>query len=287
MIRIAVPSKGRLKEPSMKLLEDAGLKLVDGGDESLFIKTSNENIDIISARAEDIPEYVQDGAADLGITGRDLVVEKGAEVREMLPLNFGYCKLVVAAPICSKIAAAGDLPKNARIATKFVNVTKNYIRDKGVDATVIPLAGSVEIAPMIEVSDAIIDLTSSGTTLKRNGLRVVDTIFESQAVLIGNPKSLVDSDKTTAIDDLFLAVKGVVNAERKRYLMLNLPEEKLADLVKICGGALSPTLMKLDKKGWLAVHIVVDSDRVLEIIKRLKRLGARDILVLPIERMVD
>lgn len=278
-IRIAIPNKGRLMGPSRELLERAGIKLGDG--DSLFIKTSNPDIDVISVRVEDIPEFVEDGAADLGFVGRDLVVEKGVRVKELLPLNFGYCSLVLAAGKDSAIKSVRNL-NGARIATKFVNITRAYLRGNKIKAEIVQLSGAVEVAPVIGVADVIVDLTSTGSTLKTHGLVPIDVLLDSQAVLICNKKSV----KREAVDDILLALRGVVDAERRKYLMVNLPEIAIPKLEKTTKGLLSPTITKLDKKGWVAAQIVVEEKAVFSIIKNLKKIGGRDILVAPIERLV-
>jgi ATP phosphoribosyltransferase len=279
-IRIAIPNKGRLMGPSRELLEKAGIKLGDGN--SLFIETNNPDIDVISVRVEDIPEFIEDGAANLGFVGRDLVAEKGVKVRELLPLNFGYCSLVLAVDKDSGIKSIRDLRDGTRIATKFVNITKAYLKKNNKKAEIVQLSGAVEVAPVIGVADVIVDLTSTGSTLRTHGLKPIDVLLDSQAVLICNK----ESEGKEAINDVLLAIRGVVDAEKRKYLMVNLPEKAIPELERTTRGLLSPTITKLDKKGWVAAQIVVEEKAIFSIIKNLKAIGGRDILVAPIERLV-
>jgi len=280
-LRIAIPNKGRMREPAIELLKGAGLKLNSGDDKALFIKTNNPDVDVIAARVEDIPEFVEDGAADIGIAGRDVVEERGVKVKELMPLNFGQCSLVLAAKEDSGIKSVNDIKDGSRVATKFVNLAREYFKKNGKKVEIVELSGAVEIAPVIGLAEVIVDLTSTGSTLKTHGLVVIDTILESQAVLIANSKCAGE-----LLDDLLLGIQGVVSAEKKKYLMVNLPEDRLADMEKVCKGMLSPTVTKLDKAGWIAAQMVVDGKEIFGLIKALKKIGGRDILVLPIERLV-
>jgi len=280
-LRIAIPNKGRMKAPSLALLKSAGLKARSYDEKALFIKTNNPDIDIIFVRVEDIPQFVEDGVADLGLVGKDVVVEKGVKVKELMPLNFGYCSLVLAAKEDSTIKSVSDIKDGARVASKFVNTTRNYFKKAGKKVEIVELSGAVEIAPVIGLADVIVDLTSTGSTLKTHGLEIVDTVLESQFVLVANKDY-----ESEVLDDLMLALQGVVSAEKKKYLMANLPEDQLSELEKTSKGALSPTITKLDKEGWIAVQMVVDEKDTLNLIKKLKEIGGRDILVLPIERLV-
>ncbi len=280
-LRIAIPNKGRLKQPAIDLLRNAGLRIGANEEKSLFIKTGNPDIDIITIRVEDIPRFVEEGAADIGIVGRDIARESRAKVEDVMGLNFGYCSLVLACPDKSAIRSVSDLRDGVRVATKFVNLTRAYFRKIGKKAELVRLSGAVELAPMISLADVIVDLTSTGSTLKTHGLRPIATILESEAIIIKNP-----SYGTPLLDDLILAIHGVVSAQRKKYLVVNLPEKRLPDLEKLCSGLFSPTITRLDKPGWIAAQMVVDESSIFDTIKGLKGIGGRDILVLPIERLV-
>jgi ATP phosphoribosyltransferase len=274
MIRIAIPNKGRLCEPSMKLLKDAGIKLEDGMRKTVTC----EGNEVLYARAQDIPEYVQDGAADIGVTGFDQVMEKKAKVDILLKLGFGGTSLVLAVPNKSKIKRPNDLPDGVRVATVFPNLTTQYFKRIGVKAKLVSVSGATEITPALGVADVIVDLTSTGATLKENNLRIVDTLLDSEAVLISNKKC---KDRS-----LLLSIRSVMEARGRRYLMVNVPKKKLSKAISIIPGLESPTIMDLAEKGFVALHSVVDDSDVQMVIRNLKKIGAKDILVLPIERLV-
>jgi len=280
-LRIAIPNKGRMKEPAIELLKGAGLKLRSEDEKALFIKTNNPEIDVIAVRVEDIPQFVEDEAADIGIVGKDILEEKGITLKELMPLNFGQCSLVLAAQDDSDIRSVKDIKDGSRVATKFVNLAREYFRKNGKKVEIVELSGAVEIAPVIGLSDVIVDLTSTGSTLKTHGLKIVETILESQAVLVSR-----NGYSNELLDDLLLGMQGVLSAEKKKYLMANLLEDRLKELEKATTGALSPTITKLDKPGWIAVQLVVEEKAIFGLIKTLKKIGGRDILVLPIERLV-
>jgi len=224
---------------------------------------------------------VESGAADVGIVGRDIVYEKGVRVNELMELNFGYCSLVLAVKEDSGIRSVKDIKDGMRVATKFVNSAKSYFKRNNKKVEIIQLSGAVEVAPVIGMADAIVDLTSTGSTLRTHGLRAVDTILKSCAVIIANREC-----RGSTLDELLMDIQGVVSAEKKRYLMVNMPEDKLEELEKTSKGMLSPTVTKLDKPGWISAQMVVEEREILELIKKLKGLGGRDVLVLPIERLV-
>jgi len=280
-LRIAIPNKGRMKQPAIELLKAAGLKLRTEDEKALFIKTNNPDIDVIAVRVEDIPQFVEDKAADIGVVGKDVLEEKGIRLKELMPLNFGQCSLVLAAKDDSNIRSVKDIKDGSRVATKFVNLAKEYFKKNGKKVEIVELSGAVEIAPVIGLAEAIVDLTSTGSTLKTHGLKMVETILESQAVLVSRKDY-----SNELLDDLLLGMQGVLSAEKKKYLMANLPEGKLKEFEGITTGALSPTITKLDKPGWIAVQLVVEEKAIFGLIKSLKKMGGRDILVLPIERLV-
>jgi ATP phosphoribosyltransferase len=279
-LRIAIPNKGRMKEPSLELLKSAGIKPVSYEEKSLFVRTNKDEIDIMFVRVEDIPQFVEEGVADLGMVGQDVVAEKGAKVKRLAKLGFGYCSLVLAAKE-GKYRTVESIPDNARVATKFVKATKDYFKKKGKKVEILELSGAVEIAPVIGLSDAIVDLTSTGSTLKTHNLGVLDTLLESQFVLVAKPG--LEGD---AVEDILLGIESVVSANKKKYVMANMPEEGLKELERTSRGALSPTVTTLDKKGWISVQMVVKEKEIFALIKKLKGIGGRDILVLPIERLV-
>lgn len=288
MIRIAIPNKGRLYEPTISIFKDAGLP-ISGGAESrkLFAKTTDPDIHILFARAADIPEYVQDGAADVGITGLDLIMERGARVETLLDLKFGKASLVLAVPEDSDFQKAQDL-EGKKIATEFPEITSQYFERLGVNVEVIKVSGACEMTPHVGIADAIVDISSSGTTLLINHLKAIDTVFSSTVYMIANKKSLKAKDK---ILDIKTALESVLNAKQRRYLMMNVPEASLEVVKEVLPGMSGPTVMKvesgkLSEESILAVHAVVDADLIFTVVNKLKKIGARDILVVPIERIM-
>jgi ATP phosphoribosyltransferase len=288
MIRIAIPNKGRLYEPTISIFKDAGLP-ISGGAESrkLFAKTTDPDIHILFARAADIPEYVQDGAADVGITGIDLITERGAKVEALLDLNFGKASLVLAVPQDSDFQKAQDL-EGRKIATEFPEITNQYFKRLGVNVEIIKVSGACEMTPHVGIADAIVDISSSGTTLMINRLKAIDTVFSSTVYLIANKESLKKKDK---ILDIKTAFESVLNAKQRRYLMMNVPESSLKAVKDVLPGMSGPTVMKVESsklpgESILAVHAVVDADLIFTIVNKLKKVGARDVLVVPIERIM-
>ena len=284
-IRIAVPSKGRISEPAVKLLAKAGIGIKDTANRKLFSETYDEDISVMFTRAADIPEFVADGAADVGMTGLDLIEENSADVEILEDLDFGSAKLVLAVPEESEIESTADISDGSVVATEFPNLTSKYLKSKGINAKIIELSGSTEIAPFIGVADIITDLTSTGTTLKMNHLKIIDTILESSIKLIANKKSFkVNNEKIEAIRT---GIKGVLDAEGKKLVMMNVEEKYLEDVKKAMPGLTGPTVSSvLSSKDVVAVHAVVNEKDVFNLVNRLKKIGARDILVVPIERII-
>jgi ATP phosphoribosyltransferase len=288
MIRIAIPNKGRLYEPTISLFKDAGLPISGGAERrKLFAKTTDPDIHILFARAADIPEYVQDGAADVGITGIDLITERGAKVEALLDLNFGKASLVLAVPQDSDFQKAQDL-EGRKIATEFPEITNQYFKRLGVNVEIIKVSGACEMTPHVGIADAIVDISSSGTTLMINRLKAIDTVFSSTVYLIANKESLKKKDK---ILDIKTAFESVLNAKQRRYLMMNVPESSLKAVKDVLPGMSGPTVMKVESsklpgESILAVHAVVDADLIFTIVNKLKKVGARDVLVVPIERIM-
>jgi ATP phosphoribosyltransferase len=236
-------------------------------------------------RAADIPEFVADGAADLGLTGLDLIEEKEAHVKILEDLNFGKSKLVLASPEESNIKKLSDIKKGSIVATEFPQLTEKYLESNGIPVKIVELSGSTEIAPFIGVSDLIADLTSTGTTLKMNHLQMVDTILESSVHLIANPESY--QEKKEKIEEIRTGIRGVLDAEGKKLVMMNVDEEALNEVKRAMPGMTGPTVSQvLSDNGVVAVHAVVSEDEVFQVVNRLKKIGARDILVVPIERII-
>ncbi|MFB6192014.1 MAG: ATP phosphoribosyltransferase [Haloarculaceae archaeon] len=281
-MRIAVPSKGRLHDPSVELLDRAGLHVRDGADRKLYAETVDPEVTVLFARAADVPEYVADGAAAVGITGLDQVRESGVDLVELADLGFGTCRLVLAAPENGAIDAVADLA-GGTVATEFPNVTRSYFADRGIDPEIVEVSGATELTPHVEIADAIVDITSTGTTLRMNRLAVVDEVLESSVRLFAHP----DRADESKVRQLATALGSVLAAEGKRYLMMNVPEGKLDAVKDVIPGLGGPTVMDVAGDDAVAVHAVVDEDRVFEVITDLKAAGASDILVTEIERLVE
>src|SRR6056297_1115610 len=274
-MRIAVPNKGRLHDPAVDLLDRAGLHVVDGADRKLYADTVDPDVTILYARAADIPEYVSDGAADIGITGLDQVREADADdLVDMLDLEFGACKLVLAAPEESAIESVADLA-GGTVATEFPNITRNYFDEQGIDVEIAEVSGATELTPHVDIADAIVDITSTGTTLRMNRLAVVDDVLESSVRLFAR-EDVTDDEK---VQQVTMALRSVKSAEGKRYLMMNVPEDNLEAVEDVIPGLGGPTIMDIAGKEMVAVHAVVDERHVFETINDLKAEGATGILV--------
>ena len=283
-VRLAVPNKGRIAAPIMELLERSGLHAVGTGERRLIVRTLDPGVELLFARPIDIPAYVANGAADLGITGLDMVGERGAAVTDLLDLHFGDATLVLAVMEDSPFVDVPDLA-GRRIATEFPNLTTRFFDDRQVPVTLVPVAGACELAPHLGIADAIVDLSSSGTTLRTNRLRVISEVLRSSTRLIGN----LDSVRTKAkkVDELVLALESVVRARGQCYLMMNVNRMHLAEVEEVLPGLGGPTVMPVASHDDLvAVHAVVAETEVYSLIPRLKHAGARDILVMSIERMI-
>lgn len=283
-LKIAVPNKGRLMADTLDLLRSIGIKVPRSPDRTLIASTNGGKYQVLFTRAADIPEFVEVGAADLGLTGLDMVEETGCNVRRMLDLKYGQCSLIVAAPERSGIRSVASISEGARVATSFPNLTRRFFERKRKKVSIVPVSGAAEITPNIGVADLITDLTQTGSTLRQNHLRIVDVILESWAVLIGGPS--VAKGKKQDAEDLVHAVESVENALRKRYMMANVPRARVKEIVKLIPGLKSPTVVNLAEEGLVAVHAVVDEDAINSLVPRLKKAGASGILILPIERMV-
>ena len=285
-LKIAIPSKGRISDPAVNILEKAGLGLKDASNRKLFSSTYNKDIDVMFARAADIPEFVDEGICDMGITGFDLIEEAEADVNILIDLKFGQTKLVLATPEKSEINSIKDMKDGMTVATEFPYLTKKYFKEQNLDIKIVKLTGSTEIAPFIGVADAITDLTSTGTTLNMNHLKVVETILESSIKLIANKESY--TEKTNLVEAVSTSIKGVLEAERKKLVMMNVAKDKLCEVQKVMPAMSGPTISEvLSKDETMAVQAVVDEEEVFELVNNLRNAGARDILVVPIERIIQ
>ncbi|HWP04055.1 MAG TPA: ATP phosphoribosyltransferase [Gemmatimonadaceae bacterium] len=286
VIRVALPNKGRLAEDARRLFERAGL-CAEFRDGRALVASLGEGFEALLVRAQDIPEFVADGAADVGVTGLDLVVESERRVRELLDLGFGRCRLVVAVTEESGIDAVTRIAPGTRVATPFPRSARRYFEALGIPVEIAALSGAAEVAPHLGVAEVIVDLTSTGSTLRVNGLREVTTIMESSARLVANEDAWCDPARQAAIAELRAALESVLRAESKRYLMANVPRDALAQVKQIIPGISGPTIVDvLDGGTMVAAHAVVDAPDVYRTIARLKEIGAEGILVTRIERLL-
>lgn len=281
-IRIAVQSKGRLYEDTIALLSEAGIK-IPSSKRTLLVQSPNFPIEVLYLRDDDIPQSVATGVADLGIVGENEMVERGENVETVRRLGFSRCRLSLAIP--KSIPYSGvEWFEGKKIATSYPNILRKYLNDKGVKAEIHVITGSVEISPGIGLSDAIFDIVSSGSTLVSNNLSEVETVMQSEALLIATPN--LDEEKRTILQDLLFRIEAVKAAEDKKYVLMNVPSERLEEIIAVLPGAKSPTVMPLATPGWNSVHTVIDEGRFWQVISQLKALGAQGILVIPIEKMI-
>ncbi len=275
-MRIAIPSKGRLREPAVTLLHDAGLGPETPGDRALAFPCRNAPIEALLVRADDVPEYVQDGVVDCGITGLDIVRERGSDVRELVQLGFGACSLEAAVPAESAATSLDDL-RGARVATSFPRLARELLPEP---IELVDVHGSVELAPRLGLADAIVDLVSSGSTLRTNGLRSIATLLESEAVLIGPPDPRPDAVQLAGV------FRSVVDARGMRYLMLNAHEDSVERISSLVPGSRAPSVLPLAEPGMVAVHSLVPAADVWRLLPELEAAGASSILLVPVERML-
>ncbi|OQD58529.1 ATP phosphoribosyltransferase [Methanobrevibacter arboriphilus JCM 13429 = DSM 1125] len=288
-IKIAIPSKGRISDPAVAILEKAGLGLKDASNRKLFSNTHNSDISVMFARAADIPEFVADGIVDMGITGLDLIKESNSDVEILTDLKFGQTSLVLASPEDSDINSLDDIKSEIVVATEFPNLTDSYLKSHGINAKIVELTGSTEIAPFIGIADIIADLTSTGTTLKMNHLKIIDNILDSSIKLIANKDEYFNNnEKKNLIGTVNISINGVIEAERKKLLMMNVSKDNLQIIKDLMPSMTGPTVSEVlsDREDTVAVQAVVDEEEVFDLVNKLKNSGARDILVVPIERII-
>jgi ATP phosphoribosyltransferase len=283
-LKLALQKKGRLSDNSIDLLRHCGID-IETYTERLIVSARNFKIDLLFLRDDDIPEYVQDGVADIGIVGEDILFEKQADIVVSEKLGFGGCKLMIAAPSDSVPVSVNDLA-GKKIATSYPNILQKYLNDNKIDAKVIEISGSVEIAPSLGVADLICDVVSTGTTLMMNKLKKSFVVFDSQAVLISNKSLKNNKEKFETLNSLIIRMRSVLKAKNSKYLMMNVPKESLNRIIKIIPSLKSPTVLNLADGNSLAVHAVIPSDQFWKIVSDLKDAGASGILLLPIENMI-
>lgn len=282
MLRIAVQSKGRLYEDTMALLAEAGIK-VSSSKRTLLVQSPNFPIEVLYLRDDDIPQSVATGVADIGIVGENEFVERGEDADIVRRLGFSRCRLSLAVP---KQAGYDGLRwfEGRKIATSYPNILRSFMERNGIRADIHVITGSVEISPGIGLSDAIFDIVSSGSTLVSNNLSEVEVVMKSEALLIGHRG--MDEGKREILDELLFRIEAVKSAEDKKYVLMNVPSERVDEVVAVLPGAKSPTVMPLAQEGWSSVHTVLDEKCFWDIISRLKELGAQGILVMPVEKMI-
>lgn len=283
-LKLALQRSGRLTDETIQLLRSCGLAF-EHSRQALSSPCSNFDLDLLAIRDDDIPEYVQDGVAHLGIVGQNILSEKSARARTLLPLGFGQCRLMISVPQRSRLRSLRDL-NGTRIGTTYPVTLGAFLKAQKVRAEIVKLSGSVELAPALNVADAICDIVSTGSTARMNGLRPLLTVLESQAALVANPKSLSDKRTGPLIERLLIRIRAVLEARGKRYLMMNAPADALPKIQKVIPSLKSPTVVPLAATGMVAVHSVVAEDVFWDVMERLKAAGASDIVVVPIETIV-
>jgi ATP phosphoribosyltransferase len=281
-LRIAIQKSGRLSEKSLSLLREAGINL-NNGSRKLRSVAQFFPLEVIYLRDDDIPQYVEDGVAHIGIVGENEYAEKECEVDLIERLGYSRCRLSIAIPKSDDFSSLEDL-NGKRIATSYPHILEKYLRKQGVKAEIHVLSGSVELAPSIGMADAIFDIVSSGSTLISNGLKEVEVVMKSEAVIIANP----DMDEATRaiLNDLIFRIRSVLAASNNKYILLNAPNDNLQKIIATIPGMKSPTVMPLAEEGWSSVHSVLSEKEFWGVIDRLRELGAQGILVIPIEKMI-
>ena len=281
-LRIALQKSGRLSDDSLKLIKECGIGFNNGAGK-LKAEADNFPAEFLFLRDDDIPGYVADGVADVGIVGENVMAEKNQHVVIAQKLGFSKCRLSIAVPRGQEYACVQDL-QNARIATSYPKILSNFLQEHGIQADIHEISGSVEIAPSIGLANAVCDIVSSGSTLMSNGLKEVETIFRSEAVLIAHAN--LSEAKQQILDSWVFRIKSVQAAKNNKYILLNAPNEKIPDIINVLPGMKSPTIVPLAMSGWSSVHSVINENQFWQIIEDLRAAGAQGILVVPIEKMI-
>ena len=285
MLKIALPNKGRLSQKIYELLNSAGLNLDSKDERCLKLETKDKKFQLIFVRAADIPNFLDSKVADIGFTGKDIIVEKEVELDIVKEFSFGKCDMVVAVPEEMEIEDVSQLPNNLRIATSFPNIAKKYFQKLGKNAKVSEIMGAVEITPSLGFCDCVIDITSTGTTLKSNRLKIIDKILSSSTVLCARKD--LEPEKQLKLRSLIRAIDSVLDAKNKKYLMVHIPKEKIEDVKTFLPGLYSPTVIPMhndDTK--VVIHVTVDEDKIYDAIDNLKSIGGEGILILSVDQMV-
>jgi ATP phosphoribosyltransferase len=281
-LRIAIQKSGRLHEDSIKLLKECGID-INNGVNKLKTEASNFPLEVFFLRDDDIPQYVEDGVADIGMVGENVVLEKNRSVTVTTKLGFGKCRLSLAVPRSVEYSGVKDMDK-LRIATSYPVILEKFLKENGITADIHEISGSVEIAPGIGLADAICDLVSSGSTLFMNGLKEVEVILKSESVLITNNN--LNAEQQQLLEKLLFRIQAVKKAKNNKYVLLNAPNDNLQKIISLLPGMKSPTVLPLAEAGWSSVHSVLNENDFWDIIESLKAAGAQGILVVPIEKMI-
>jgi len=281
-LRIAVQKSGRLFEDSISILKDAGIS-IDNGKEQLKASSRNFPLEVMYLRNGDIPQYLRDGVVDVAIIGENVLIEKGQDIIRGEKLGFSKCRVSLAVPKSFNYTDIKDLD-GLKIATSYPNTVNDFLKEKGISAELHIINGSVEIAPNIGLADAICDIVSSGSTLFKNGLKEVEVMLKSEAVLAISPE--ISEERKAILEKLQFRMKSVLNARTSKYILMNVPNERLEDVIELLPGMRSPTVLPLAEEGWSSVHTVINEERFWEVLDELRNFGAEGILVAPIEKMV-
>lgn len=285
MLKIALPNKGRLSQKIYDLLNAAGLNLDNKDERCLKLDTKDKKFQLIFVRAADIPNFLATKAADIGFTGYDIIVEKEIKLDIVKEFGFNKCDMVVAVKEEDNINDVNELPKNIRIATSFPKIAQNYFNKLGIDATILEITGAVEITPSLGFCDAVVDITSTGTTLKSNRLKIIDKILSSSTVLCSRPD--LEPEKQLKLRSLIRAIDSVLDAKAKKYLMAHIPKDKIESVKEFLPGLTSPTVIPLhNNPNKVVIHVVVDEDKVFDAIDNLKQIDGEGILILDVNQMV-
>ena len=282
LLRIAIQKSGRLQEGSLDLLKESGLSFSNGKDQ-LKTQARNFPVEVLFLRDDDIPQYVEDHVADLGIVGENILMEKQKNNRLVRRLDFAKCRLSIAIPRSENYSGVKSL-QGKNIATSYPNIVKSFLKKNNVEAGIHEISGSVEIAPGIGLADAICDLVSTGSTLLSNGLKEVEVVMQSEAVIIANPD--LSAEKSKILDKLLFRIEAVQKAKNSKYILLNCPNASIEKITSVIPGMKSPTIIPLAREGWSSLHSVVDENDFWERIDQLRSFGAEGILVVPIEKMI-
>lgn len=282
ILRVAIQKSGRLSEKSLELLKECGIS-VSAGSNKLKASAANFPLEVLFLRDDDIPQYVADNVADIGILGENVVIEKAKEVKVIEPLGFGKCRLSLAVRREENYPGI-EFFQGKKIATSYPHILKSFLDKKGISAEIEEISGSVEIAPGIGLADGICDIVSTGSTLLTNGLKEADTVMQSQAVMVSAME--LSAEKQAILDKLLFRLRSVRNAQKNKYILLNAPNDKIQDIISLLPGMKSPTILPLADGAWSSVHSVIKEDEFWEVIDKLKDLGAQGILIVPIEKMI-